>query len=540
MVDRLNSNSMPTDKKRLRARTVNVVIVVVALLTIFSIGFDTLEIRVVAPSGSVTTKAPILPVPVPVTVPVPLTSSSNSSSNSEASSDLWNTNTTTKAQDKASKSGAETVTENAETEIETVTEKAQTNNKTAAPENEGTAGERKSIVGGEGGGESEQTQTQTQTSTSSHDGSADAEEAEIDAEPVITLLVMLSGEFGNNMFKIIRGWGTATLAWEEFGLSTRLVFAQQSNGQGGLMRKAVTTSKMLRQCIMSPSYFRTGDFGLGNKLLNKGYFHELQIPDTNFTLSDNEATIDTIRANLKILSDYLGEHPELLNNSKNNNATATQTQPMIPKIMVRVNSLNVYPIVNEFYDTIRKTFVFDDEQCCKETLKDPPAEDETVLHLRNYVTEMGKFSRRQELGFEELDEGFLTSEVLGHLKEGDKIALAGRNFEKDSKTNITQAYRLVSAIRAKNLTVRFTTGSDPMTDFCFLKSARKELIGSSKSTYLELAAYLGGPSVTTVLMYQNVTSRPSRGTRLDLFRSTVGSNWTHPELRARIRIEEYV
>jgi hypothetical protein len=474
----------------------------------------------------VTTKAPILPVPVPV----PLTSNSNSSSNnnnnSEASSDIWNTNTTTKAQDKASKSGAETVTEKAETD----TEKAETN-KTAAPDNEGTAGERKSI-GVEGGGESEQTQTST-----SHNGSADAEEAE--AEPVITLLVMLSGEFGNNMFKIIRGWGTATLAWEEFGLSTRLVFAEQTS-RGVRLRKAALTSRHLRQCIMSPSYFRTGDFGLGNKLLNKGYFHELQIPDTNFTLSDNEATIDTIRANLKILSDYLGEYPELLNNSKNNNATATQTQPMIPKIMVRVNSLNVYPIVNEFYDTIRKIFVFDDEQCCKETLKDPPAEDETVLHLRNYVTEMGKFSRRQELGFEELDEGFLTSEVLGHLKEGDKIALAGRNFEKDSKTNITQAYRLVSAIRAKNLTVRFTTGSNPMTDFCFLKSARKELIGSSMSTYLELAAYLGGPSVTTVLMYQNVTSRPSRGTRLDLFRSTVGSNWTHPELRARIRIEEYV
>mmetsp|Transcript_21596 Transcript_21596/g.60286 ORF Transcript_21596/g.60286 Transcript_21596/m.60286 type:complete len:82 (-) Transcript_21596:133-378(-) len=79
-----------------------------------------------------------------------------------------------------------------------------------------------------------------------------------------------------------------------------------------------------------------------------------------------------------------------------------------------------------------------------------------------------------------------------------------------------------------------------MEIFCFLKRARKELVGNARSTYLKLAAYLGGPSLKLFRMYQYVTPNIEAGFRVrDFFEKSVGPNRTHPELAARIRFEEY-
>ena len=356
--------------------------------------------------------------------------------------------------------------------------------------------------------------------------------------PILTLLVMLSGEFGNNLLKIIRGWGIAKLAQQEFGLTTRIVFAQQHNKYFSAISKAKQTTRFVKKCFLSPS-FNTTDFELGNRLLNESYFHELIIPGVKFSLSDGKSTIEDIKKNLKIISDYLGDHPEMV--TKENNAIRNQSrnQSIVPRLMVTVNSLIINSIVNEFYDAFRKNFVFDNEKCCGNTLKYPPGVNETVLHYRNFQTEM-KESTRDRLGFRNLNVSRISSEVLGHLKEGDKIAIAGRNLESNSKKKDTEAYGLVSVLTAKNLTVRFAPGPDAMADFCFLTHARKELIGTSKSTYLQLAAFMGGPSMKLARMYQYVTPVVvKRGSDFDIFRTTVGSNWTHPELRARIQFEQY-
>mmetsp|Transcript_21595 Transcript_21595/g.60282 ORF Transcript_21595/g.60282 Transcript_21595/m.60282 type:complete len:82 (-) Transcript_21595:133-378(-) len=79
-----------------------------------------------------------------------------------------------------------------------------------------------------------------------------------------------------------------------------------------------------------------------------------------------------------------------------------------------------------------------------------------------------------------------------------------------------------------------------MENFCFLKRARKELVGTAKSSYLQLAAYLGGPSLKLTRMYQYVTPYvEARRRERDIFEKSVGPNWTNPELAARIRFEEY-
>lgn len=364
-------------------------------------------------------------------------------------------------------------------------------------------------------------------------------------KPVLTILVMLSGEFGNNMFKIIRGWGVSRLAEQEFGLKTRLVFSQQRiRGKGKVIQKAIKTAKELERCfvVAPPLLFRADEFRLGNRLLHEKYFREIhEIPGSNFTLSDGSSTIQDLRDNLKMLSDHLSNHRELIADDENLRNAAIENGSIVPRLMVRVDSLKVYSVVNEFYDDIRKTFVFNEQQCCGETLNQPPNFDETVLHLRNYATEIRKQRIRLAHGFEELDSERLSSEVLGHLKGGDKIALAGRNLKSDAKKNSTEVYRIVSALEAKNLTVRYTPGTSGAEDFCFLTRTKKELIGTPVSTYLELAAFLAGPSLELTRLYQYVPSQVSEGygSKLESFRKSVGANWTNPELRSRIRFEEY-
>ena len=171
------------------------------------------------------------------------------------------------------------------------------------------------------------------------------------------------------------------------------------------------------------------------------------------------------------------------------------------------------------------------------------------------------------MGFEEMSSHLLAHHVLGHLKEGDELAITGRNLARDSERNDTESYQLVQELRGRNLTLRFAPGNDPMADFCFLTKARKELIGTSKSTYLELASYIGVgrnhnynynhdrtsstsasasdgpvPSMQIARMYQYVTPEVKERAgswQLNVFRTIVGDNWTHPELRAKVRFEDY-
>ena len=368
--------------------------------------------------------------------------------------------------------------------------------------------------------------------------------------PPITFLVQLSGEFGNNLQKIIRGWGTAKLAHEEFGIKTHIVYAEQQ-----VPRKAKPTTKYIKRCFISPR-FNGADFELGHRLLSQEYFYELDailIPN-QFSLSDDKATIHGIRDNLKKLSNYLHENPQIhhqrqsndlntniINEGEGYNSTmtaSTSTGISIPKFMVRVSSLREVPIIDEFYDLIRDTFIFDDAHCCGATLNAPPQKDESVFHYRNFATEM-KLSTRVKLGFEELDPKRLAWEVFRNLKPGDKIAITGRNLEIGSKRNNTEPYKLLHALKGRNLTVRFSPGSDAMEDFCFLKSAKKELVGAYKSSYVKLAAYFGGPSIIVSRLYQYTTRQVLKSNvSLNLHKQLWG-NWTNPELASRIKFEEY-
>ena len=211
-------------------------------------------------------------------------------------------------------------------------------------------------------------------------------------EPVLTLLVMLSGEFGNQMHKIIRAWGVAKNAEQNYGLTTRLVFHQQMDRRGNLSHKAAPTEQDLKDCILRPAYIRAGDFSLGKRLIEQNYFHELP-----------KDVFQPHQFDLQPVVDYLSDHPELIQEEMTNNSTILENGQKVPRLMIRVDYLEIYKIVDAFYDDILRTFVFDDERCCGKVLEEPPAHDETVLHLRNFATELRRESLRTSLGFEQLD-----------------------------------------------------------------------------------------------------------------------------------------
>ena len=178
------------------------------------------------------------------------------------------------------------------------------------------------------------------------------------------------------------------------------------------------------------------EFELGNELVNKNYFRHLG----RFDFSNDDHTIDDIRRVLRDLSGFLRNNPDLVAQFKTPDGNIYDPKNP-PKLMIQVNSLVVFSIVNEFYDEIQENFVFDEAACCGKTLEAPPGEDESVLHYRNFATEL-KESRRESLGFEELSGDRLVSDVFRSLSPGDKLAVAGRNLERDSQNNTTEAYKI--------------------------------------------------------------------------------------------------
>jgi hypothetical protein len=241
------------------------------------------------------------------------------------------------------------------------------------------------------------TTTTTTVTTTTTAAIAIASEKNVSSQnATITFLVQLSGEFGNNLQKIIRGWGVAKLAYEEFGIKSHIVYQEQpGRKQGSVILKAKKTTQMIQKCFMKPN-FENANFQLGNDIINvqPNYFNEIIKHDKSisFTVSDAYQSTDDIRNNLSILSNYIKKNPQVLLEQQNLNETIYEKEnyngfdwtvsssplPGIPKGMVPVSSLKEYIFVNEYYDSMLKTFIFNDEECCGDDTN-YPYEDESVL-----------------------------------------------------------------------------------------------------------------------------------------------------------------
>jgi hypothetical protein len=155
----------------------------------------------------------------------------------------------------------------------------------------------------------------------------------------------------------------------------------------------------------------------------------------------------------------------------------------------------------------------------------------TVLnlqHYRNFKSELRKLSIRSSHGLDDLSPEKIATNLFGHLQPGDKIAITGRNL--GNGENGTASYNVVQALEGRGLIVRVMSKTSPMEDFCFLKGAKKELVGVFSSSFVQWAAYLGNATISR--MYQ--INFPE-ATILPLFHK----GYSHPELKSRLKLELY-
>jgi hypothetical protein len=137
----------------------------------------------------------------------------------------------------------------------------------------------------------------------------------------------------------------------------------------------------------------------------------------------------------------------------------------------------------------------------------------------------------KDLGFEELNPNRTANELFRNLKSGDKVAITSRFFSDPT----VQTY--VDALTSRGIQVRVIQGQTGVEDFCFLLSARKELVGCAVSTYAIWAGYLG--NADKVRLYSLGTpARQPMGPRFRrrFFRHF---NWTSSKLQEKVLFEWY-
>jgi hypothetical protein len=304
---------------------------------------------------------------------------------------------------------------------------------------------------------------------------------------------------GNNLHKIAFGRGLQLLA-KERGITTNLVLRHQEQPKWKLGQI------LIKKCFPN---LRNFDFEVGNrpefqervieqKMLAPGLKLEVQFKD------DATTTVDYVLENLQQLLNETTSYR--INHPTNNN---------IHVPFIYSDKLVEHNFLDRFKDDFQQLFAFDDEACCAQL----PEPDENVFHFRNFKSELTDAT--DKLGFTELGPQQTAEELFGGLSRGDKVAMLSR-----FKTGDVQQY--VQALEDRGTQVRLISGQTPVQDFCFLKNAKKEVVGSEISTFFVWAAYLGRSKVRSYFVQSN--EKAGR---------TGGYEWQDPVLKERYTYQFY-
>jgi hypothetical protein len=185
-------------------------------------------------------------------------------------------------------------------------------------------------------------------------------------------------------------------------------------------------------------------------------------------------------------------------------------------------SLDVYPLLDRYYEHFRQLFQID-PTCCSQQR---PLADESVFHFRNFQSEFPG-SRAYDMGFAELSPNKTAHEVFV-LANTTGVAITTRILNAASR-----AY--VHALQTRGIPARLVNNQTGPQDFCFLASTQKELVVNVRSTFGIWAGLIGN---ATSLRWYHVDNYGLRNRHAD-FRQRLSYNWTHPELQRRVRFEWY-
>ena len=323
-------------------------------------------------------------------------------------------------------------------------------------------------------------------------------ENETDSVLQLDLLVLLSGELGNNLGKIATAKVLEWMAHDK--LSTKRKLNPRFVTQG--LRKSKSSRAELQTCFPSSfkntnlaefdardnSYFQ---FVIANqtKLLRELWNDQsaerlLQVNHNNITRMQEQ--LNLLLETVQLMKQH--ESPVITSNVSRLDFMG---RPTLSSPFLIADSMASIEIVDDYYERIREYFKFDDEACCNMR----PYPDEAVLHFRAFNIEMPRMWKK--LGFVELDPNRTANELLGHLPDNSRVAILSR-FDQ------THMHTYLEALQARNLIARSIDGQTGVQDFCFLKSS-SIAAGTLLSTYFAWAFWLSDTQSQTILYSINIT-----------------------------------
>jgi len=293
-----------------------------------------------------------------------------------------------------------------------------------------------------------------------------------------TIIVQLSGEMGNNLHKLAfaRGLQIQLLGRD---VSTNLIL-RHMDGDDSKWKRA---RSFISRCFPKLSHL---DFEAGNsqeyqdRQVQQKILYGASVEGLKLKGKDDE-TVTRVLDHLQ----------SLVNDGKF--STSSVGMPKDAKIhlpFLVADEMVDHEYLDRYRNDFRTFFDFDDDACCAAI----PEPDESVFHFRNFRQELKGVTKQR--GFRELNPQQVATELFGQLQDGDKVAIVSR-----FKNDITKQY--VTALEDRNLNVRLISGQTPVEDFCFLKRAKKEMVGTEISSFFVWAAYLSTAPVQSYFVADN-------------------------------------
>lgn len=331
-----------------------------------------------------------------------------------------------------------------------------------------------------------------------------------------TVVIQLSGEMANNLHHISHGLGLKLLAKEEFDVDCNVVIRHFEGPNNRAPKpKWKSARDNIQMCFPNLAQWKFSE-GNNKDFLNKQNMQRAWLQgrvDHLFGLINSE-DISMVRRGLDYFANDILIDP--------NRPQIDDDSPVrLPYLYS--NTLNAFPMIDRYYDEIRNLMLFNDSACCSQL----PGPDDSVFHFRNYESEMPE-RRAYDMGFAELSPAKVADEVFERLQPGNHVHITTRIYNQ-------KARNYAEALRRRGINASVVTDQSSVQDFCYLKRAQKEVVGSARSTFVMWAALLGNASIVRLYHVDNHGLRR----RYPDFWEQFTFNFTHPRLRDRVKFELY-
>ncbi|KAL3944230.1 MAG: hypothetical protein SGBAC_001673 [Bacillariaceae sp.] len=335
-----------------------------------------------------------------------------------------------------------------------------------------------------------------------------------------TIVIALSGEMANNLMHIAQGFGLQLLAKDLYNIDCNLVLRHHVGPNNRAPKpKWKSARNNIQQCFPKLADW---DFQEGNTphfkeqakkqddWLGKDRYDYL----TGLVNANNQTEIEK---GLEFLA------TKLLKDPKRPKQDNSKSQIRLPYMYSQ--TLDAFPLIDKYYTQIRELMTFDNAKCCNRL----PEPNEYIFHFRNYESEMPS-TRAYDMGFAELSPQKTAKELFGHLKQtaDAKVAITTRIPNQIARNR-------VEALKQEGVQAYLLDDQTAVEDFCFLKESKKELVGNARSTFVFWAGLLGKVPIVRLYHVDNWGLR----NRHRNFYERFTFNWTHPELKERIKFELY-